>query len=447
VFAGGFDLQSACAVSRFDDSDDYAVLELLDALVRKSLLVADRSSGHTRFSMLETIRQFAEEQLVNSGDVDDARDAHARYFAGREADIMALWNSPRQREAYIWFAAELANLRAAFRWAADHADLDTAAALAICATFLGTWVEQYESVAWAEELIEPLRAVEHRRLLQLYVVAAQCYAAGRAEDACRYLEASHRLKNRAGIDPDLYESQTTTGHAYTAAGRPQRWADVCRDAIAQRPGPLTTTRACLVMALSFLGDGDGARLASEGLLAAADATENPNTACFALLANGMAHRDTNPVAAYDVLRRAVMLARESGNRQMEMAASAVLVSTSAAEGDPLEAFDYLTAVIGRYHDCGSISHLQYPMPILAALFDRLGRHEPAATISGFAEIAMARAVFPQIDTTIDHLRGVLGDETYESLARKGEEMTTSAMVTYAYDQIDHARAALTDVSK
>ena len=68
VFAGGFDLQSACAVAGFDDSDDYAILDLLDALVRKSLLVADRSSGRTRFSMLETIRQFAEEQLVAGGD-------------------------------------------------------------------------------------------------------------------------------------------------------------------------------------------------------------------------------------------------------------------------------------------------------------------------------------------------------------------------------------------
>src|SRR6478672_6974630 len=62
VFAGGFDLQSACAVAGFADSDDYAVLDLLDALVRKSLLVADRSAGRTRYSMLETIRQFAEEQ-------------------------------------------------------------------------------------------------------------------------------------------------------------------------------------------------------------------------------------------------------------------------------------------------------------------------------------------------------------------------------------------------
>ena len=57
-----------------DDLDDYAVLDLLDALVRKSLLVADRSSGRTRFSMLETIRQFAEEQLVAGGAADRGPD-------------------------------------------------------------------------------------------------------------------------------------------------------------------------------------------------------------------------------------------------------------------------------------------------------------------------------------------------------------------------------------
>src|SRR3954447_6254721 len=64
VFAGGFDLQSACAVAGSDDIDEYAILELLDALVRESLVIADRSSRRTRFSMLETIRQFAEERLV-----------------------------------------------------------------------------------------------------------------------------------------------------------------------------------------------------------------------------------------------------------------------------------------------------------------------------------------------------------------------------------------------
>ena len=101
VFAGGFDLQSACAVTGSDD--DFTTLDLLDTLVRKSLLVADRSSGRTRFSMLETIRQFAEEQLVARGEASEIRAAHSRYFAGREADILALWDSPRQRQAYDWF--------------------------------------------------------------------------------------------------------------------------------------------------------------------------------------------------------------------------------------------------------------------------------------------------------------------------------------------------------
>ena len=141
VFAGGFDLQSACAVAGSDDLDEYAILELLDALVRKSLLVADRSSGRTRFSMLETIRQFAEEQLVARGEASEIRAAHSRYFAGREADILALWDSPRQREAYDWFTVELANLRTAFRWAADHGDLDVAATIATYAGLLGVLVQ------------------------------------------------------------------------------------------------------------------------------------------------------------------------------------------------------------------------------------------------------------------------------------------------------------------
>jgi hypothetical protein len=53
-----------------------------------SALVADQSASRTRFSMLETIRQFAEEQLVTSGAAEAVRTAHAHYFAGREADIM-----------------------------------------------------------------------------------------------------------------------------------------------------------------------------------------------------------------------------------------------------------------------------------------------------------------------------------------------------------------------
>ena len=91
--------------------------------------------------------------------------------------------------------------------------------------------------------------------------------------------------------------------------------------------------------------------------------------------------------------------------------------------------------------------IRIPLAILAALFDRLGRYEPAATIAGFALSPFSAAAVPELTTAITHLRDVLGEQTYESLARKGETMTTAAMATYAYDQIDQARAEVNAVSK
>jgi hypothetical protein len=205
------------------------------------------------------------------------------------------------------------------------------------------------------------------------------------------------------------------------------------------------------MAFYFLGESGEARVACEGLLAAADATDNPATACFVLLAHGLAYLDTDPVAAYDALRRGLTVARDSGNRQMESALAVVLCMLAATagdlvfgatRGDPIDAFDYLTVTIRRYHDSGNLANLHNPLAILAAVFDRLGHHEQAATISGFAATPMTRASYPQINITIDHLRDVLGHQTYESLACKGETMTTAAMATYAYDQIDQARTEL-----
>ncbi|MGO9693261.1 MAG: hypothetical protein ACLPYO_05485 [Mycobacterium sp.] len=84
--------------------------------------------------------------------------------------------------------------------------------------------------------------------------------------------------------------------------------------------------------------------------------------------------------------------------------------------------------------------------ILAAVFDRLGRYEPAATMTGFAGVPYT-AMLAEFNTLIAHLRDVLGDQTYESLVHKGETMTTADMATYAYDQIDQARTKLNEVSK
>jgi hypothetical protein len=441
VFAGGFDLLCACAVIGSDD--DFATLDLLDTLVRKSLLVADRSSGRTRYSMLETIRQFAEEQLVAGGAAAEARTAHARHFAGREPDILALWDSPRQREAYEWFTVELANLRKAFRWAADRGDLDNAAAIATYAP-LGYLVGNYEPIAWGEELIEPARAVDHPRLAALYVTASLCWMPGRIEEAVGIADAGQTVIGSGGEVPSGAEG--VLGGVYLVIGQPERCVEWCRAQLARGRDTHTLTRAYLVATLAVAGAGEEARAAANGLIEAAEATDNPYALANALRAYGSAFRDADPVRALEALRRGLAIAQDSGNRLVESQLATGLSRLEAEHGDPLAALDHITLAIRNFYDSGNVAYIRVALAPLAVFLDRLGRHEPAATIAGSA-FSPLTAALPEFSATIADLRDLLGDQTYESLARKGETMTTAAMATYAYDQIDEALVELNAVSK
>jgi tetratricopeptide (TPR) repeat protein len=445
VFAGGFDLQSACAIAGSDDRDEYAILEVLDALVRKSLLLAVRSGGRTRYSMLETIRQFAEEQLVTRDEASEVRAAHARYFAGRETDIMSLWDSPRQREAYEWFGVELANLRSAFRWAADG-DLDDAATIATYSALLGLCVENYEPTAWAEEMIEPARAVDHPLLAFLCSMATMCWIVGRIEEAVRYSDAGQTAM-RTGRSEVPFGLEVYLGGPYLAIGQPDRSVEWCRAVRARTHDAHGHVTALLVISLTIAGRDDDAMAATDGLLDTAEATRNPYALSLALLAYGIAWRATDPDRAAEAMQRGLAIARDSGNHYNESHLADHLAHVEVNCGDALEALDHLTFAIRHINDSGNIGTLVSPLANLAVLLDRLRHYEPAATIAGFAFSPLTAAALPQFSSAIAHLQDALGDESYESLARKGETMTTAAIANYAYDQIDQARAELNAVSE
>ncbi|WP_156664891.1 hypothetical protein [Mycobacterium sp. 852002-51057_SCH5723018] len=439
VFAGGFDLEGARAVAGIQDQ--FAVLNLLDALVRKSLVVAHRSTGKTRFSMLETIRQFADEQLEASDDGEATRQAHARYFAEREPDVLALWDSSRQRDAYGWLVTELANLRTAFRWAAAHDHLDTAAAIAVYAGYLGGWIELHEPSTWAEELIGRARAVDHPRLGQLYVIAAECYRTGRLTDGVGYADAAVAILGTGHFDDMLFDIEPTAlGGTYITVGFIDRWLALCRKRLACGEGMSAFNRGSMVMALATAGEFDEAKAASEELLDAADATDNPGAQAFALLAYGYVWRDANPTAAYEALRRGLMVAHDSGNRMIESYTAVNLSAFAAANRDPMDALDFLTLAIKNFFDTGSYSHMVSPLAVLASHLDRIGRYEAAATIVGFSFTAFALATFPEIDAAVAHLRQALGEDVYQSLTDAGGKMANADAARYALDQIDQARA-------
>ena len=235
VFAGGFDLASACAIT--GAGDEFATLDLLDALVRKSLLVADRSTRRTRFSMLETIRQFAEEQLVASGEADDVRAAHARYFAGREADVLAQWDSrtttrvlrlvhPRVGESARCLSMGCRPRRSRLRRGYRRMRVDSRIlGRAVRTRCVGRGDHRARAQAsntdgWPSSMRWPRDATRP-------VVSTR---------ASRYAEAGLQAIDSGRFDQCRLRSRSELGGIYILKGEPQRWIELCRNTIADEHG-------------------------------------------------------------------------------------------------------------------------------------------------------------------------------------------------------------------
>ncbi len=129
VFAGSFDASAAETVAGDASVDALDVLNALDALVDKSMVLVDRGDGAIRYRLLETLRQFGEERLIDRGETTLRRDRHLAHYLGVAARTHELWTGPRQAEADVMFDSYWDNLRAAHQWASVNNDRAGAAQL------------------------------------------------------------------------------------------------------------------------------------------------------------------------------------------------------------------------------------------------------------------------------------------------------------------------------
>ena len=131
VFEGGVELDAAEHVwSGLDDGGDPSApgsaLDLVSALVDKSVVFADDDGSHVRYRMLETIREYCLEQLAGAGESDQVRRAHAEYFLGLAQDAEPELRRASQLHWMRVLITENENLNAAVRWAIDQRDADLA---------------------------------------------------------------------------------------------------------------------------------------------------------------------------------------------------------------------------------------------------------------------------------------------------------------------------------
>ena len=114
VFAGGFTFRAAEAVCRNETVDDLEIDTVIAGLADKSMVAADLSG---RYSMLETLRQFGEERLLDRGEATSTRALHLAYYV---QFVRSAHDGLLTADEHLWWQrlqAEWANIRAAFSWA------------------------------------------------------------------------------------------------------------------------------------------------------------------------------------------------------------------------------------------------------------------------------------------------------------------------------------------
>ena len=118
TFMGGFDLDAAQAVCVSADVERYQVLDQLTLLVDKSLVTAENVNGTTRYRMLETVRQYAQEKLGESGESDETRTRHRDHYTSLAAVIDSPWQVGHE-QLIARAVSEIDNLRAAYTWSRE----------------------------------------------------------------------------------------------------------------------------------------------------------------------------------------------------------------------------------------------------------------------------------------------------------------------------------------
>lgn len=158
VFSGGFSIEAVEFLA--DGSADSDTLMLLGNLVDSSLVRQHDRGARSSFTMLATVREYAQEQLAAKDLLDVTREKHARYYVDLAATAEKSLKGPSQLEWVTRLTEERDNLRAAVRYLLDKKDWDTAAGFA-WSLYIYSWVGGHlgEVRGWMDEVLaakEPL---------------------------------------------------------------------------------------------------------------------------------------------------------------------------------------------------------------------------------------------------------------------------------------------------
>ncbi len=413
VFAGGCTLDAAEAVCFTDLIGSADILDLLGRLVDKSLVFVDEQDGEARYRLLETVRQYARDRLVDSGDAAEARRRHRDWYLALVEGASPPGSDQRTMLAVAWLdrlEREHDNLRAALEWSAGEPD----------------------GAAAEIRLAAPLWRLWHVR---------GYFAEGR-----RWLE--HALARSGDLPPDARRT-AMHGAALLAwrqsdYGRATALASAALDESRAAGDKIGMADALVHLGLVALrGEEDfpaATTLLEEGLVLAKEAGDRWRTAMNLAQLSAVARYR----GSYDVAIARAEEARDileaMGSREMFPYILRLLGHALVARGDLDQAAERYSESLGRFQHrrYGPTWSVAECIEGMGAIALARGQAERAARLLAVADHFRQTRGYPRRSfdnrryaEQIAAVRTALGDATFASASADGRKMTLEEAVDYA----------------
>jgi predicted ATPase/class 3 adenylate cyclase len=387
VFVGGFDLAAAAAIDDRPDVDEFDLLEVLTALVDKSMVQVLDGREASRYRLLETMRYYGSEHLRAAGCAEEVGHRHATYFAHWLEQAAERLRGPDEAAWSRALEADFDNLRVAARWALDHADTDVAIRLTAWLWMFAIDHLLLEPAEWAEDALRLPGAADHPLGALVHTTAgfgAAC--AGRYDEALSHGESAIRLA-----------SANSSRHLWVALHL--GWAGALALDLRDR----------------LRGYADGS---VRSALALADDYATCRSAWTQLLVHRVISFDIDVEASLD---RCLELAQQIGNPTL-LARAHILAGIVSCPADPAAGVEHFAIaeelarqvgarlLIGYGMTLGAIARsLQDPAAGLRALLRSLEWHQSGATPHGATHIVL-RDLLPALVGMGEHRLVVFLDD-------------------------------------
>jgi predicted ATPase/DNA-binding SARP family transcriptional activator len=442
VFDGGFTLDAVHAIARAVE-DAPATTRRLTRLVDASLVtVADGRHGRVRYSLLETLRLYADERLQARGGREQVVERHGSWVVDLAETAEVALEGPDERDWSERLAVEFPNIRGAWHAAIGRGDVTTAARITVALACFAQMHGQAELWTWTRRLVSEEGLAGHPLESAVHGAAAQaCYLQGDLGAAEDHITAGVAAGSSGGTPDRAWWCTAAANIVALFRGEHAESERLAAEALEQAddsPVWRTILAGDIVLARLYAGKVDRARDAVGRCVRLAAASGSPTALAWSHYVDGEVALVDDPVHAVKLLGEAVDLARTVGATFVEGVAMVSLFSAAVRADNHQRALEAVPQVIGHWQRLGGMWVQQWTtLRILVELLVTLGLLDEAAVLLAAADTdendapEVTGADAEREDALRTTIRTRLGARAYDRSRLHGERLTRPQVVAYA----------------